>query len=229
MFKKASYCYREAWRIFDGAAVSFAVGTNTDPLNADTLGDGSGDYSVYQSQVDPTTHDADDDGLTDAEERTRGTNLMDADTDGDGMPDGWEQLHTGNGFDPNVDNSADANPNNDRDADPDGDGLTNGREAEVGTNPGVSDTDGDGIAAGAADLSVSVTIRAMNVRDGRLPSSVIVGMFPLNVVQENMPTSTGVAGTTDAGTAYVRENIPSNGVAYITGQPAAPQLEKVEK
>ena len=64
----------------------------------------------------------------------------------------------------------------------------------------------------------------MNVRDGRLPSSVIVGMFPLNVVQENMPTSTGVAGTTDAGTAYVRENIPSNGVAYITGQPAAPQL-----
>ena len=76
--RKVSYCYREAGRIFDGASVSFAVGTNTDPLNADTLGDGSGDYSVYQLQVDPSTHDADDDGLPDAEERARGTNLLNA-------------------------------------------------------------------------------------------------------------------------------------------------------
>jgi len=78
--------------------------------------------------------------------------------------------------------------------------------------------------AGAEDLSVSVTIRAMNVSDSRLPSSVIVGLFPLNVVQANMPTPTGIAGTTDAGTSYERCIISTNGVAYITGQPAVPQL-----
>lgn len=321
-----AYCERDRDSLYDGLALDFHLGRNSNPNDGDTDGD----------------------GLSDSQEVALGTNLNSSDTDGDGMPDGWEQRHFGNGFDPNVDNSTDANPNNDRDADPDGDGLTNGREAEVGTNPGASDTDGDGIAdgdeigqgtdptdradtlpvqwvtvdgdldedvpktetatlsiptgrtclvcvfvaseeypiytgqssewndalywniradgfqtltqdvrvnnedgawddaqelfqgaygycpvvlkdlafytAGATNLSVSVTIRAMNVRDGRLPSSVIVGMFPLNVVQANMPTSTGVAGTTDAGTAYVRENIPSNGVAYITGQPAAPQL-----
>lgn len=78
--------------------------------------------------------------------------------------------------------------------------------------------------AGATALSVSVTIRAMNISDDRLPSSVIVGMFPLNVVQANTPTATGAAETTDAESSYVRSCIPTNGIAYITGQPAAPQL-----
>ena len=39
-----------------------------------------------------------------------------------------------------------------------------------------------------------------------------------------MPQGTGVADTTDSGWSYVRAAIPTNGVAYITGQPAAPQL-----
>ena len=78
--------------------------------------------------------------------------------------------------------------------------------------------------AGSTNLSVTLTLRAMNIRDGALPSSVIVGFFPLKVVQSNMPTGTGVANTTDAATSYVRAAIPTNGVAYITGQPAAPQL-----
>ena len=78
--------------------------------------------------------------------------------------------------------------------------------------------------AGGSDLNVSVTLRAMNVRDGALPSSVIVGLFPLKVVQANMPTATGVASTTDAATSYFRAFIPTNGVAYITAEPAAPQL-----
>ena len=73
--------------------------------------------------------------------------------------------------------------------------------------------------AGSSDLTVSVTLRATNVRDGALPSSVVVGFFPLKVVQANMPTATGVANTTDAATSYVRAAVP-----YITGQPAAPQL-----
>jgi len=79
-------------------------------------------------------------------------------------------------------------------------------------------------AAGATDLAVSVDLAAMNVSDDLLPSTVIVGFFPLKVVQGNMPTTTGVGGTTDAGSSYVRANIPTNGVSYITGQPTAPQL-----
>ena len=34
----------------------------------------------------------------------------------------------------------------------------------------------------------------------------------------------GMAGTTDAGTGYSYARIPTNGVSYITGQPAAPML-----
>ena len=88
----------------------------------------------------------------------------------------------------------------------------------------VGHKEGIDLLAGNTDLDVSVTLRAINVRDGLLPSSVIVGLFPLKVVQSNMPTATGVANTTDAGTSYVREGIRLYGVAYITGQPAAPQL-----
>ena len=79
-------------------------------------------------------------------------------------------------------------------------------------------------AAGATDLAVTVDLAAMNVSDDLLPSTVIVGFFPLKVVQENMPTATGVAGTTDAGSSYVRTHVPTNGVAYITGLPSAPRL-----
>ena len=79
-------------------------------------------------------------------------------------------------------------------------------------------------APGNSDLSVRVSISAMNISDGALPTTVLVGFFPLKVVQSNMPTGTGVAQTTDAATSYVRAFIPTNGIAYITAQPAAPQL-----
>lgn len=79
-------------------------------------------------------------------------------------------------------------------------------------------------ASGGSDLSVSVNIAAMNVSDGALPTTVLVGIFPLKVVQSNMPTGTGVAQTTDATTSYSRTLIPTNGVSYITAHPAAPQL-----
>ena len=83
--------------------------------------------------------------------------------------------------------------------------------------------------AGGSDLTVTVTLQATNVRDGAYPSSVIVGFFPLKVVQSNMPQGVGVANTTDGGESYVREAIPTNGIAYITAQPAAPQLTALFK
>ena len=79
-------------------------------------------------------------------------------------------------------------------------------------------------APASADLSVTVNLAAMNVSDGALPTTIFVGIFPLKVVQSNMPTATGEANTTDAATSYFRAFIPTNGVAYITAEPAAPQL-----
>lgn len=290
--------------------------------------------------TDPLAADTDGDGIPDGQEAASGTGPMAPDSDGDGLLDGWEQTHGLDPADPNGDNGASGDPDNDgvpnldeqeRNTDPhnsdsDGDGISDGDEIAQGTDPNdradtlpaqwvtvdgdlakevpksttatlsipagrtclvcvfvaseeyptytgkasefndalywnvsatgnttlketvrVNNEDGAWDAAeaasqgacgyfpvvlkdralytaGATDLPVSVTLRAMNVRDGALPSSVIVGLFPLNVVQANTPTATGVAGTTDAGTSYGRAIIPTNGVAYITGQPAAPQL-----
>jgi alpha-tubulin suppressor-like RCC1 family protein len=60
-----------------------------------------------------------------------------ADTDGDGCPDAWETLY---GFDPAQDF--------DGAGDFDGDGLTNAREAALGTDPNNADSDGDGYSDG---------------------------------------------------------------------------------
>jgi len=79
-------------------------------------------------------------------------------------------------------------------------------------------------ASGGADLSITVNLAAMNISDSIRPTTVFVGVFPLKVVQANMPTATGVANTTDEATSYFRAFIPTNGVAYITAEPAAPQL-----
>lgn len=79
-------------------------------------------------------------------------------------------------------------------------------------------------APASADLSVTVNLAAMNVSDRYLPTTIFVGFFPLKVVQSNMPTATGEANTTDAATSYVRESIPTNGIAYITAHPSAPEL-----
>ena len=109
--------------------------------------------------------DEDGDGLTDREEQQLlGTDWRNPDTDGDGLSDGWE---VANGLDPlddgtakpdeieggNPDNEGDAgeqnetfpDPNNGPDGDPDRDGLVNREEAELGTNPNLRDSDGDGL------------------------------------------------------------------------------------
>jgi uncharacterized protein (DUF1800 family) len=57
------------------------------------------------------------------------------DSDNDGMPDGWEDAHGFNKF-----SAADATLN------ADGDGLNNRDEFLAGTNPHLTDTDGDGVS-----------------------------------------------------------------------------------
>lgn len=121
-----AWCYRSAGRVSEGLALEFLFGANTDPLLADTDGDGLEDGREVDSGLDP----------------------IQPDSDGDGMNDGWEYEHRDAGFDPASDNAADDNPDNDSDADPDGDGLTNGEECGWGTNPANEDTDGDGVCDG---------------------------------------------------------------------------------
>ncbi len=128
--------------------------TGTDPLVADTDGDGLTDgdeVNVYGS--DPTVADTDGDGLADGSEvNTHGTDPADADSDDDGYGDGDE---VDNGVSPLDDQ--DVPPDNDgdfvsdlNDPDDDDDGLTD--EAEInthGTDPFDSDSDDDGLTDGA--------------------------------------------------------------------------------
>jgi transglutaminase-like putative cysteine protease len=89
--------------------------------------------------------DVDDDGLTEAAERRLGTDPGVRDTDGDGIDDGeeaelWDRLGVHPGADLDFDGL-----DNILDVDSDGDGLVDGDERDLGTNPGLADTDADGV------------------------------------------------------------------------------------
>lgn len=120
-----SWCYRSVGRIFEGLALEFLFGENSDPLSADSDGD----------------------GLNDGAEAAIGTSPSKEDTDGDGLPDGWEVQY---GLDPLSAERDDGDA-----GDPDGDGLDNLNEYELGTNPNLADTDGDGLFDGEEAVCVS--------------------------------------------------------------------------
>ena len=118
---------------------------------ATTTRDGYGLALGYGT--DPLVADTDGDGLSDGEEHTLGTNPLAEDTDGDGLPDGVEVHQTGTN--PLlVDTDGDGTPDGMEDAD--GDGLTNLEELALGTDPGVADTDGDGLNDGA-EVHITLT------------------------------------------------------------------------
>ena len=78
------------------------------------------------------------------------------------------------------------------------------------------------------ETTVSVSLSVVNVGDEKLPSTVIVGMLPLKLVQKNMPNVGIPFNSTDMGVPRVQKEIglnSTNSIAYITGQPAPPQLE----
>ena len=74
--------------------------------------------------------------------------------------------------------------------------------------------------------TVEVSLTAVNVSDGAYPSTVMVGLFPLKLVQSNRPNSDRATfSSTDFGMRGVVEiGVGTNAFAYITGEPAAPQL-----
>ena len=136
---RASFCHREQGRITDGMMLYVDPGYGTDPLAADTDGDGLSDGAEIDTySTDPLCADSDGDGLNDAQEILLGTSPANPDSDGDGLLDGWEVSHSLNPLSATGGDGADG--------DIDGDGLTNLQEQTLGGNPRSADTDGDGLA-----------------------------------------------------------------------------------
>jgi Bacterial TSP3 repeat len=107
--------------------------------DVDSDGDGLSDAQEATLGTDPANPDSDEDGLLDGAEVTAGTDPTLYDTDGDGFGDNAE---VANGTDPNDPASV---PPGEPTIDTDGDMLTDAQEAELGTNPELADSDGDGL------------------------------------------------------------------------------------
>ena len=163
---RVSYCRYEQGKIYGGMSIAFMVGYGSNPLVADTDGDGISDsVEVNTYGSDPTATDTDADGLPDAQEAALGTSLNNPDSDGDGLLDGWEVSNSLNplsavgndGADGDIDNDTLTNiqeqeaGSNPRNADTDNDGLFDSDEVEAGTNPALADTDYDGLSDGLED------------------------------------------------------------------------------
>jgi hypothetical protein len=116
------------------------IPTAAPPDDADSDGDGLSDAQEAALGTDPANPDTDEDGLFDVAEVAAGTNPTLNDTDGDGFGDNAEAV---NGSDPLDPASV---PPGEPTIDTDGDMLTDTQEAELGTNPDLADSDGDGLS-----------------------------------------------------------------------------------
>jgi hypothetical protein len=109
------------------------------PDDVDSDEDGLSDAQEVELGTDPANPDTDEDGLFDAAEVAAGTDPTLYDSDGDGFGDNAE---VANGTDPLDPASV---PPGEPTIDTDGDLLTDAQEAELGTNPELADSDGDGL------------------------------------------------------------------------------------
>ncbi len=137
-----------------GLCIVYHLGTATDPLLADTDGDGLSDSAEIAAGTNPCESDTDGDGLSDAEEAAAGTDPVATNAGGDAI-----------------------------DSNPDEDGLSNGMESFLGTDWHLADTDGDGVSDGdewrqgsdpldAADFAPRVAVETtIRFGDGSLSSS----------------------------------------------------------
>ena len=134
-----------------GCTVEYRFGLGTDPLSADSDGDGLSDPDEFLHGANPWNPDTDGDGLSDWSEVAIGTSPTIRDTDGDCLLDGWEVEH---GLDPLSTMGDDG-----ASGDPDGDGLTNLEEQTLETDPCDADTDNDGLSdASEVLIGTSLTL-----------------------------------------------------------------------
>jgi gliding motility-associated-like protein len=143
----------------DGLSNEQELEISTDPLDPDSDNDGDLDGQEVEQISDPlnpcdpdplalSTNDCDEDGLDNAAEQDNQTNPLDPDSDNDGINDGQEVSTLTNPLDP-----CDPNPLALDYSDCDQDGLVNSTELEIGTDPLLADTDGDGLFDGEEVLA----------------------------------------------------------------------------
>jgi len=186
----------------------YNLGTN--PQVADTDGDTMPDgwEFTYMPPLSPTNSldgllDSDLDGLTNKFEYSNGCDPTNSDTDADGLPDGWEVRYT---LSPTNAVGADGAT-----GDPDSDTLTNLQEYNLGTNPQVADTDGDGFAD---NVEISMGTLPTNGHDpvfvdDDAPGDLVLGnpnisdplangspAHPFDSIQKAISTNTTVSGMT---------------------------------
>ena len=112
----------------------------TDPKINDTDGDGLDDKSEIDSNLNPllsdSYEDTDNDGLVNIKEVFYQTDPFNSDTDNDGMTDGYEVANLSNPILPPVLASTDT----------DNDGLSDDDEYILGSDINLADTDNDGLS-----------------------------------------------------------------------------------
>lgn len=143
---------------FDGDGLPYAweqlYFTNlNETARGDPDGDGLVNIKEYVSGTNPNIPDSDNDGLTDGEEfGIYNTSPTNPDTDRDGLADGIEVSYWGADWNANPDGDEFVNL---LDSDSDNDGLSDGIEVNInGTNPALTDTDGNGTSDGNEDFDL---------------------------------------------------------------------------
>lgn len=162
----------------------------TDPLVADTDGDGLTDFEEVGpigTGTDPTKTDTDDDGLTDNVDAFPLDPAGSIDTDGDGQPD---VLNDG------VDSNS--SPPLEEDLDDDNDGVTDEQELIDGTDPLVIDTDGDGLTDGQEKTLGTDPLSMDTDGDGLTDSQEVTGFMDTGFTTDPLSIDSDGDGLTDS-------------------------------
>ncbi|MBS1537989.1 MAG: OmpA family protein, partial [Bacteroidetes bacterium] len=158
----------------------------TDPLKADTDGDGLNDGNeVNSTKTDPLKADTDGDGLNDGNEvNSTKTDPLKTDTDGDGLTDGDEvNRYKTNPLDPDTDKGT----------------INDGEEVRRGTNPLVK-SDDIKKEMPKMELGKKLVLEGVEFETGKAvitPESDEILQTALNTMQDNPDIDVEISGHTD--------------------------------